>query len=163
MCSPHLGALQTLHYWDFFMEASSPGIVVVQVPGHVRLFAAPWTAAHSASLSSTISQRLFKLRSLKSVMPANHLILCLPLLFCLQSFPASRSLALFPALSPFSREWGERGSKHQASNHRLVFLVTGAIQEPMQGCLIRAKDTPISQAFERVLGALCQKPGSEIK
>ena len=40
----------------------------------------PWTAAHQASLSFTISGILLKLVSIKSVMPSNHLILCRPLL-----------------------------------------------------------------------------------
>ena len=40
----------------------------------------PWTAAHQASLSITNSQRLLKFKSIKSVMPSNHLILCRPLL-----------------------------------------------------------------------------------
>ena len=44
------------------------------------LFATPWTAAHQVSLSFTISQSLLKLRSIESVMPSNHLILCHPLL-----------------------------------------------------------------------------------
>ena len=47
---------------------------------HIRLFATPWTAACQASLSSTISQSLFKLMSIESVMSSNHLILCQPLL-----------------------------------------------------------------------------------
>ena len=43
---------------------------------HVQLFATPWTAAHQASLSFTISQSLLRLMSIESVMPSNHLILC---------------------------------------------------------------------------------------
>ena len=46
----------------------------------VRLFVAPLTAAHQASLSITNSQSLLKLISIESVMPSNHLILCRPLL-----------------------------------------------------------------------------------
>ena len=42
----------------------------------VRLFATPWTAAHQASLSFTISQSLLKLMSIESVVPFNHHILC---------------------------------------------------------------------------------------
>ena len=42
--------------------------------------ATPWTAAHQASLSFTISQSLLKLMFIESVMPSNHLILCHPLL-----------------------------------------------------------------------------------
>ena len=41
--------------------------------------ATPWTAAHQVSLSFTISQSLLKLRSIKLVMPSNHLIFCCPL------------------------------------------------------------------------------------
>ena len=40
----------------------------------------PWTATCQLSLSITNSQNLFKLMSIKSVMPLNHLILCRPLL-----------------------------------------------------------------------------------
>ena len=40
----------------------------------------PQTAAHQASLSITNSQSLLKLMSMELVMPANHLILCHPLL-----------------------------------------------------------------------------------
>ena len=38
----------------------------------------PWTAAQQVSLSSTISQSLFKFTSIESVLPSNHLILCCP-------------------------------------------------------------------------------------
>ena len=38
---------------------------------HVWLFATPWTIAHQASLSFTISQSWLKLMSVKSVMPPN--------------------------------------------------------------------------------------------
>ena len=40
----------------------------------------PRTAAHQASLSSTIFWSLLKLMSIEPVMPSNHLILCHPLL-----------------------------------------------------------------------------------
>ena len=52
----------------------------VQSLSPVQLFATPWTAARQASLSITNSWSLLKLISIKSVMPSNHLILCLPLL-----------------------------------------------------------------------------------
>ena len=60
----------------------------------VQLFATPWTAAHQASLSFTISWSLLKLMSIESVMPFNHLVLCLPFSSCLQSFPASGSFLM---------------------------------------------------------------------
>ena len=40
----------------------------------------PWIAACQASLSTTNSQSLLKLLSIKSVMPSSHLVLCRPLL-----------------------------------------------------------------------------------
>ena len=67
--------------------------VVVQ-SSHVRLFLTPWTAAHQASLSVTISRSLLKLMSIESVMPSNHLILCRPFL------PPS----IFPSIRVFSKE-----------------------------------------------------------
>ena len=54
------------------------------------LFATPWTAAHQASLSITISQSLLKLMSIESVMPSNHLIICCPLLLLPSIFPSIR-------------------------------------------------------------------------
>ena len=52
----------------------------VQSLSHVRLFASPWIAACQASLSIIISWSSLKLRSIESVMPSSHLILCHPLL-----------------------------------------------------------------------------------
>ena len=66
-------------------------VVVVQSLSRVQLFATPWTAAHQASLSLTISRILCKFMSIELVMPSNHLILCCHPLLCLQSFPASGS------------------------------------------------------------------------
>ena len=45
-------------------------IVIVQSFIRVRFFVTPWTAAHQASLYITISQSLFKLTSIESVMPS---------------------------------------------------------------------------------------------
>ena len=53
-------------------------------------FATSWTAAHQASLSITNSQSLFKLMSMESVMPSNHLILCHPFLLPPSIFPRTR-------------------------------------------------------------------------
>ena len=58
--------------------------------------ATPSTAARHASLSLTISQKLFKSMSIESVMPSNHL-LCHPLLLLPSIFPSikvSNELAL---------------------------------------------------------------------
>ena len=50
----------------------------------------PWTAAHQASVSITNSRSLFKLMSIKSVMPSNHLILCCSLLLLPSICPSIR-------------------------------------------------------------------------
>ena len=72
-----------------------PRISSVQSLSRVQLFETPWTAACQASLSITNSQSLFKLMSIKSVMPSNHLILCRPLLL----LPS-----IFPSITDFSNE-----------------------------------------------------------
>ena len=68
----------------------------VQSLSGVQLFATSWTTAHQAFLSITSSRRLLKLMSIESVLPSNHLILCIPF-SCLRSFPAS----VFPSSSFF--------------------------------------------------------------
>ena len=65
---------------------------VVQSLSRVRLFGTPWTAAHQASLSFTVSQSVPKLTSIESVMPSNHLVLCHPLLLP----------SIFPSIRVFS-------------------------------------------------------------
>ena len=55
----------------------------------------PWTAACQASLSNTNSRSLLKCMSIESVMTANHLILCYPLLL---------SPSIFPSVRVFSNE-----------------------------------------------------------
>ena len=54
----------------------------------------PWTAAHQASLSFTVSMSLLKLMSVESVMPSNHLILCSPLLLLPSIFPSIRVFSI---------------------------------------------------------------------
>ena len=80
LCSPIMGSFSLM--CDI--------LIVVQLFSHVRLFATPWTAAHQASLSFTISRSLLKLMSVESVMPSNHLILCRPLLLSPAIFPSTR-------------------------------------------------------------------------
>ena len=54
---------------------------VVQSLSYAQLFVTSWIAACQASLSFTISWSLLNLMSIESMMPSNHLVLCLPLLF----------------------------------------------------------------------------------
>ena len=74
----------------------SIGIIVIAVQSlsHVQFFATPWTELCQASLPFTISQSLLKLMLTESVMPSNHLILCLPLLLP----------SIFPSIRVFSNE-----------------------------------------------------------
>ena len=58
----------------------------------------PWTAAHQASLSFTISQSLLKPMSIELMMPSNHLVLCHPLLLLPSVFPSIRVFSIKLAL-----------------------------------------------------------------
>ena len=71
-------------------------VFVFQLLSHVQLFVFPWTAACWTSLSSTMSQGLLKFMSTESVMPCNHLTLCL-LLVLLVLLPS-----IFPSIRVFS-------------------------------------------------------------
>ena len=75
-------------------DISHFGLAVVQSLSHVQLFVTPWTAACQAHLSFIISQSLFRLMSIESVISSNHLILCRPLLL-----PST-----FPSIRVFSSE-----------------------------------------------------------
>ena len=75
---------------------------VVRSLSHVWLFATPWTAAHQASLSFTVSRSLCKLKSVKSVMPSNRVVLCCPLLLLPSVF---RSIRVFPSESAVHIRW----------------------------------------------------------
>ena len=61
--------------------------IIVQLLSQVWLFATPWIPAHQASLFVTISPSLFKLISIESVMPSNHIIHRHPLLLLPSVFP----------------------------------------------------------------------------
>ena len=67
----------------------------------------PWTAAPQASLSITSCWSLLKLMSIESVIPSNHLILCLPLLLPPSAFPSVR---VFSNDSVLPITWPKYGS-----------------------------------------------------
>ena len=79
-------------------------VVVVQSLSCVWLFATPWTAAHQASLSFTISRSLLKFMSIELEMPSNHLVFCLPLLLLSSIFPSIRG---FSNASTLHMRWPE--------------------------------------------------------
>ena len=72
--------------------------VVVQSLSCVQFFVTPWTAAHQASLSITLSWNLLEFMSIDLGVSSNHPILCYPLLFLPSVFPSiivfSNKLAL---------------------------------------------------------------------
>ena len=74
----------------------------VQSLSCVWLFATPWTTAHQASLSITISRSLLKLMSIESVMPSSHLILCRPFLLLTPSPP---NIRVFSSESTLRMRW----------------------------------------------------------
>ena len=86
--------------------------VAVQSLSHGWLFVTPWTAACQAPLSFTISQSLLGFMFIESVMLCNHIILCTPFSFCLQSFPASGS---FPVSQLFASRSQNIGASASAS------------------------------------------------
>ena len=90
-------------WYDISLFLFSNEISSFQSLSRVQLFMTPWTAARQASLSITNSQSPPKPMSIESVMPSNHLILCVPF-SCLQSFPASES---FP-MNQFFASGGQR-------------------------------------------------------
>ena len=92
-CSPERAHLrETRKNTDETQHGTRDGWIdaVVQPLSRVRLFVTPWTAARQASLSITSSRSLLKLMSIELVMPANHLILCRPLLLLPSIFPSIR-------------------------------------------------------------------------
>ena len=125
---------KALHVPGTLLGASPLLPVVLQLLSQVWLFAIPWTAAHQAPLSFTISWSLLKLMSIESLMPSNHLILCQPLLLL---------SSIFPSIRVFSSESGfpTRGPKYwhfsiSTSNEyaRVISLgLTGLISLLSQG------------------------------
>ena len=72
--------------------------VVFRSLSHVWLFVNPQMVARQASLSFTISWSFFRLMSIESMMPPNHLILCHPPLLLPSIFPSIKSFSNESAL-----------------------------------------------------------------
>ena len=81
------------------------------------LFVTPWTAAHQASLSLTISWSLPKFMSVGSVMPSNHLMLCLPPLLP-SAFP---SIRVFSSESALHIRWPKYWSFSTSPSNEVWF------------------------------------------
>ena len=96
--------LREVRKWTF---SAFGCIVLVQSLSHFWLFATPWTSAHQAPLSSTISWNLLKFMSKESVMVSNYLIRCHPLLLLPSFFP---SIRVFFKESALHIRWPKRWS-----------------------------------------------------
>ena len=92
----------------------------------VRLFATPWTVAHQASLSFTISWNLLKLMSIELVMPSNHLASIIPFSSCLQYFPASGSFPVSWLFASGGQSIGASASASVLSMNILGWFPLGA-------------------------------------
>ena len=90
MCESTHKSFSPGHHFSFVQWLGHGIIVVFQLLNHVWLFVTPWTVAHQASLSFTISQSLLELMSIETMMPSNHLILCRSLLLLPSVFPRIR-------------------------------------------------------------------------
>ena len=113
--------------------------VVVQSLGHIWLFVTPWTAAHQASLSFTISWNLLKLVSIELVMPSNLLILCRPRLLPPSILP---SIRVFSNESALCIKWPKYWSFINPSNEhpglisfRMYWLDLLAVQGTLKSLL----------------------------
>ena len=115
---------------------------VSQSPSHVQLLVTPWTAAHQASLSITISQSLLKLMSIEAVMPSSHLILCLPLLHLPQSLPASES---FPKSQLFASGGQSIGASTSASVPPMI--IQGRFSLGVTGLVSLQSKSPLLHSF----------------
>ena len=109
----------------------------------------PWTAACQASLSITISQNLLKLKSIKSVMPSNHLILCHPLLLPPSIVPSIRVFSNESILCiRWSKHWSFSFSISHSNEHpglisfRMDWLDLLAVQGTLKSLLQHHSSKP---------------------
>ena len=79
-----------MFYQKVSFNLSSHLVVVVFSCSVASDSVTPWTAAHQASLLSTVSLSLLKFMSIESVTLSNHLILCHYLLLLPSIFPSIR-------------------------------------------------------------------------
>ena len=110
--------------------------LVVQLLSHVQLFTTPWTTAHQASLSFTISQSLLKLMSIEPMMPSNHLILQHPLPLLPSVFPSIRIFSSELALCiRWPKYWSFSISPSNEYSELISFSIDWFDLLPVQGTL----------------------------
>ena len=116
----------SLFYWYYALKANF--VAFVQSLSCVQLLATPWTAAHQASLSFTISQSLPKFMSTESWYHRT-ISSSVALISYLQSFLASGS---FPMSQLFT--WGV-GGRRRRGRQRMRWLdgITDSMEESLYG------------------------------
>ena len=87
---------------SLYLDLVKLRVCSIQSLSHVQFFVTSWTGACQASLSITISRSLLKLRSITSLLPSNHLILCHPLLLLPSVF---HSIRVFSSESALHISW----------------------------------------------------------
>ena len=120
----------------------------------------PWTAAHQASLSFTISRSLLTLMSTVSVMPSNHLILCRPLLLLPSVFLSSRVFSSQSALPiRWPKDWSFSFSISPSNEYsalisfRIDWFSLLAVQGTLNSLLqLHSSETSISWALSLLYG-----------
>ena len=116
--SSHSNPKERKHKRMFKLPHNCTHLSSVQSLSCVWLFATSWTAARQASLSIANSQSLFKLMSIKSVMPSNYLVLCHPLLLLTSLFPSIRVFSNELVLSiRWPKDWSFSFSISPFSEH----------------------------------------------
>ena len=109
----------------------------------------PWTAAHQASLSFTISLCLLRLMSIELVKPSNHHILCCPLLLLPSIFPSIKAFSNESALHiKWPKYWSFSFSISPFNDYsglisfRIdwfdLFAIQGTLKSLLQHCSLKA-------------------------
>ena len=129
----------------------------------------PWTAACQASLSITNYWSLPKPMSIQSVMPSNHLILCLPLLLLPSIFPSIWVFSNESALHiRWSKYWSFSFNISPSNEHpglisfRMDWLDLLAVQRTLKSLLqhhsSKASSSALSFLYSTTLTWLLEKP-----
>ena len=101
-------------------------VVVVQLLSYIQLLATPWTTAHQASLSFTISWSLLKLMSIESAVLSNCFIPCYHFLLLLSVFPSIRGFGHLMGRWP--KYWNLSFSNSPSSEYSVYWFHLLAVQ-----------------------------------
>ena len=119
----------------------------------------PWTETFQASLSIINSRSLPKLKSIESVMPSNHLILCRPFFLLASIFPSIGVFSNESALSIRGPEYWSFGFSTSPSNEysglipfRMDWFDLLAVQGTLKSLLLHHHKKSINSL---VLSLLC--------